>query len=203
MAKAIWLITNPNSGSGNGTISNSAAAHTGRVARQTTVTVTATGVSTPATYQVTQTPLAEFATFDNGDNMSAPKTGGALTVAGKSNSAALTFAWVDESGAGVSIPTTYTAAGSNATNGEDIPGDPGASAQYAFSVQLTLPANETIESISRTLMVTTEGGQSDQIVITQAAGDPTIKVTPNAITIPQAGTAQSVNVESNTTWTVS
>lgn len=202
MAKAAWLVTNPNSGSGNGTISNSAAAHTGRTARTTTVTVTAAGVTTPATYTATQSPLAEFATFDNGDNMSAPKGGGALTIAGKSNSASLTFAFVGDAHE-VTLPATFTAAGDTTTNGEDIEGDPGASAQYAFSIQLTIPANETVEAVERTLKVTTAGGQTDQILITQAAGDPVISVTPKSITIPQAGTAQTVNVESNTTWTVS
>lgn len=54
MAKQNWLLVNPSTGSGNGTISNSAAAHTGRVARVTNVTVTGVGVSTPATYKVTR-----------------------------------------------------------------------------------------------------------------------------------------------------
>ena len=66
MAKPSWLIISPASGSGNGTISNSAAAHTGRVARQGTVTVTGAGVAQPVTYAVTQEAKAEFASFDDG-----------------------------------------------------------------------------------------------------------------------------------------
>lgn len=83
MAKPSWLQIDPASGSGNGSISNSASPHTGRVARTGTVTVTGVGVGVPATYKVTQTPKAEFASFDNGAEMSAPKGGGAVTVAGK------------------------------------------------------------------------------------------------------------------------
>lgn len=56
MAKPNWLNVTPTEGSGNSTISNSASAHTGRVARTGTVTVTGSGVTTPATYKVTQNP---------------------------------------------------------------------------------------------------------------------------------------------------
>ena len=111
MAKPNWLQVNPSTGSGNGTIANSASAHTGRVARTGTVTVTGVGVSIPATYQVTQEPKAEFASFDNGPEMSANKGAGKVTVTGKSNSSKLTFAWAAESGQSVEIPMTYMAGG--------------------------------------------------------------------------------------------
>ena len=40
--------------------------------------------------------------------------------------------------------------------------------------------------------------------ITQAAGDAYLTISPTTITIPAAGTpAQSVNVSSNTNWTIS
>lgn len=76
MAKASWLTLDPSSGNGNGSIQNSATAHTGRTQRETTVTVTGVGASKPATYQVTQKAKAEFASFDDGIEMSAPKAGG-------------------------------------------------------------------------------------------------------------------------------
>lgn len=203
MAKPNWLQVNPSTGSGNGTIANSASAHTGRVARTGTVTVTGVGVSTPATYQVTQEPKAEFATFDNGAEMSANKSAGKVTVTGKSNSSKLTFAWATESGQGVEIPLTYMAGGSSTNNGEVIAGDPGASAQYAFSIELDFPTNDTVEEVTRTLMVTANGGQAAQIAIVQAAGDARLSVEPTEITIPQDGSSVSVQVKSNTSWTVS
>ena len=202
MGKPAWLTTSPNSGSGNGTISNSAAAHTGRVARTGIVTVTGTGVTNPATYQVTQTPLAEFASFDNGASMAASKAGGKVTVTGKSNSSKLTFSWAGTV-LDVDIPTNYTAAGAAATNGTAISGDPGATAQFAFAIELTLPANTTISEITRSLIVTDNAGNTAQIAIVQAAGDATLSVSPTEITIPQAGTAVSVTVTSNTSWSVS
>ena len=202
MAKPGWLIINPTQGSGNGTISNSANAHTGRVARTGTVTVTGVGVSTPATYRVTQEPKAEFASFDNGTEMSANKGAGKVTIVGKSNSAKLTFSWLGES-YGVALPANYSAGGLTTNNGVNIEGDIGASAEYSFTLELDFPKNDTVEDITRTLIVTANGGQASQIAIVQAAGDARLSVSPTEITIPQDGSAVSVTVTSNTTWTVS
>lgn len=202
MAKPNWLNVSPTSGSGNGTVSNSATAHTGRVARTGTVTVTGSGVTTPATYKVTQEPKAEFASFNNGVEMAAPKGGGTLTIEGKSNSSKLTFAFVGDSHE-VTLPAQYQANGMSTDNDAMIEGDPGASSEFSFSLELSIPENETVEEMERVLKVTANGGQSVQITIKQAAGDATLSVSPTEITIPQDGTAVSVNVTSNTSWTVS
>ena len=203
MSKPLWLNVSPTSGSGNGTISNSASKHTGRVARTGVVTVTATGVSTPKTYNVTQTPSAEFVFFDDGDSMSVSKGGGTITIRGKSNSSKLTFAWVGESYE-VELPAQYTAAGISTNNGIAIAGDPGASSEFVFAIELEVPLNDTIEEVTRTLKVAANSTNvTKQIAIVQAAGDPRISLSTNSITIDTNGTAVSVNVSSNTSWTVS
>lgn len=200
--KPSWLLIDPSTGSGNGSISNSASAHTGRVARTGIVTVTGVGVETPATYNVTQTPKAEFVLFDNGTEMSAPKTASKVTVSGKSNSSKLTFTWAGDS-YDVDLAESYLAAGLQTENGVALQGDPGAAAEYAYSIELDFPLNDTIEEVTRTLVVTANGGQAAQIAIKQAAGDARLAVNPTEITIPQDGSVVSVNVESNTAWTVS
>lgn len=202
MAKPSWLNVTPTKGSGDDNISNSAPEHTGRVARHGTVTVTGTGVTQPATYQVTQSPKEEFVSFDNGSSMSADKNGGNITIAGKSNSSKLTFSWVGEAG-GVEIPQKYQANGVQVDNGSQLLGDPGATAQFAFSLPLEIPKNDTTSEVTRTLKVSAQGGQSVQISIVQAEGDPRISVSPTMITLTQKGAAVSVAVKSNTTWTVS
>lgn len=202
MAKAAWLTLDPASGNGNGTIQNTATAHTGRLVRTTQVTVTATDVSVPATYQVQQKGKPEYVSLNNGAEMSAPKTGGSVTIAGKSNSKQLAFAWVGDV-SDVEIPSSYQANGAPATNGSAISGDPGATAEYDFSLQLTFPENTTVEEVSRVLKVTTEGGQTAQIEIKQAAGDAYISVEPTEITLEADGSAVSVTVKSNTQWTAS
>ena len=202
MAKPAWLTTTPSSGSGNGTISNSATAHTGRVARTGTVTVQGSGIATPSTYTVTQEPKSEFVSFDDGASMAIDKAGGTITITGRTNSSKLTFSWVGTV-TDVTLPSAYTANGASATSGSAISGDPGASSEFTFSIDLVVPQNDTVDSIIRVLKVTANGSQYAQISTEQAAGDPTLSVSPASITIPQAGTAVSVTVTSNTSWTVS
>lgn len=204
MAKPTWLILNPSAGSGNGQISNSAFEHTGRVARTGIVTVTGENVEQPKTYQVTQTPKTEFVSFTNGSEMAVSKEGGVVTATGKSNSKMLNFAWVGEVSS-ISIPATYTAAGSSANNNEEIPGDPGADAEYEFSLKFDeFPENDYAEEREFTLKVTAEGAQFAQIVLKQAAADAFLEISPESITIPQSGTpAVSVQVTANTSWSVS
>lgn len=202
MAKASWLKLDPASGSGNGTIQNSSSPHTGRMQRETTVTLTGVGAAKPDMYTAIQKSKAEFASFDDGPETSAPKAGGQVTIVGKSNSQALTFAWVGDV-QDVAIPATYTAGGKSTNNGMDIDGDPGATEEYAFSVQFTFPANETVEEVERVLKVTAKGGQESQITIKQAAGDAYINVEPKTITLEADGSPVSVTVKSNTQWSAS
>lgn len=203
MAKANWLSVSPASGSGNSAISNTASEYTGRVARVTNVTVTGTNVSTPATYKVTQEPKTEFVSFKNGAEMAANKTAGTLTIEGYSNSESIKFTWATGSPTDVEIPATITANGTSVANGATIEGDPGATSQYTFSVALEIPLNDTVDEIVRTLVVTSKGGKTAQIAIKQSAGDARLSLSATEITIPQAGGSVSVNVISNTSWTVS
>lgn len=197
MAKASWCSSAPGQGSGNGTVSIGGSIHTGRGQRTTTVTFKATGVADEAVV-VTQEAKAEFVSIDN---ISVSKSGGTITVTGKSNSAKLTFGL--GSGAIVSaLPSTYSAGGASTANSAAISGDPGATAEYSFSVQLTAAGNGTTASRSQTVNVTANGGQSAQATITQAAGDPTLSVSPGSVSISAAGTAVAVSVTSNTNWTV-
>lgn len=202
MAKPSWLTVTPGSGSGNGVLQNMGSVHTGRLVRSGVVTVTAVGVAQPKTYNVTQEAKPEFITIDNGADMAADKGGGKVTVTGKSNSAALTFAWVGDD-LEATIAAQYTAGGKSTDNGAEIEGDPGATAEYAWSVELTLPANETVDQVDRTLKVSNGSSVSQQIVIQQTAGDATLSLSETAITLPADGSAVSVNVTSNTSWTVS
>jgi ketosteroid isomerase-like protein len=197
MAKASWALTTPSSGSGNGTVNVSGSVHTGRAQRQTALTFKASGVS-DVVRNVTQEAKPEFVQIDN---VSVGKGGGTTTVTGKSNSLKLNF--VLGGGAIVaSLPANYSAGGASTANNTAIAGDPGATAEYNFSIQLTADDNETIEPRTQTLTVTANGGQQAQATISQAAGDPTLSVSPDAITLTAAGTAVAVTVTSNTNWTV-
>ena len=197
MAKPSWVTTQPSSGTGNGSVKVSASAYTGRTQRSGSLTYTAEGAE-EVVQTVSQQGKAEFVTVQNA---SATKAGGSVTITGKSNSSKLTFA-LGTGDLTISLPGTYTAAGKSATSGTAISGDPGGSAEFDFSITISVPANGTIAARSRQITVTTAGGQSATSTLTQAAGDATLSVSPNAVTLEADGEAVTVTVTSNTSWSV-
>lgn len=201
MAKANWVVASPSSGSGNKTINvSSSAEHTGRNARSTILTIMAANVEAK-TVNVTQQGKPEF-TNNNSDTATAVKGGQNVTISGVSNSKKLTFS-LGTGDLNITLPTTYTAGGVNTTNGVAITGDPGATAQYNWSIVIAVAENTTINSMSKQIIVTDEGGNTDTCVLTQAAGDAYLTVSKTAVELTYQGTAVSFSVESNTSWTIS
>lgn len=199
MAKANWLSVNPTQGSGNANVNVSTQSeHTGRKARTTTLTWKAANVQ-DVVRNVSQAGKPEY--VDIADAASSDKAGKVVTISGVSNSAKLTFSL----GTGelqITLPSTYTANSVSTSNGAAITGDPGTSAEYNFSIAITVPANESVEAISRQIIVTDEAGNQDVCLLTLAAGDPYITIAEGTIELDYLGTAVTVAVESNTTWTV-
>jgi hypothetical protein len=199
MAKADWLKVQPSSGSGNATVNvSSNGEHSGRVARTTILTWKAANVADVAR-TVNQAGKPEY--VDIADSASADKAGKNVTISGVSNSKKLTFA-LGTGDLQISLPTNYTANSVSTQNGVNIAGDPGASAEYNFSIVINVPANESITAKTRQIIVTNEGGQQDTCLLTSAAGDAYVTITEGDIELDYKGTAVSVAVESNTTWTV-
>lgn len=208
MAKAAWLTVNPVSGNGNATVQNTSTVHTGREQRETTVTGVAVGVSPNKTYKVIQKGKPEFVSFTNGAETTVGKTGGTLTITGKTNSSKLNFELVDlktravvEGGLELTLPSKYTAGGVETTNNVAITGDPGAQQEFEFSITFTgIAANTTIDELTAAMKVTTAGGQSAQIQIKQSAGDPVFSFGQETITLEASGAAVSQTIVSNTSW---
>ena len=211
MAKAVWLTVNPASGNGNATVKNTGTAHTGREQRETTVTGVAVGVSPNKTYKVIQKGKTEFASFNDGAETTVSKSGGTLTISGKTNSSKLNFELVDlktravvEGGLELTLPSKYTAGGQETTNNVAITGDPGATQEFEFSITFTgIAPNTLIDELTAALKVTTAGGQSAQIQIKQSAGDPEFAFGQDTITLEASGAAVSQTIVSNTSWELS
>lgn len=211
MAKAAWLTVNPASGNGNATVQNTGTVHTGREQRETTVTGVAVGVSPNKTYKVIQKGKPEFVSFTNGAETTVSKTGGTLTITGKTNSSKLNFELVDlktraviEGGLKLTLPSKYSAGGQETTNNVAITGDPGAQQEFEFSITFTgIAANTTIDELTAAMKVTTAGGQSAQIQIKQSAGDPVFSFGQATITLEASGAAVSQTIVSNTSWELS
>ena len=211
MAKAVWLTVNPASGNGNATVKNTGTAHTGREQRETTVTGVAVGVSPNKTYKVIQKGKTEFASFNDGAETTVSKSGGTLTISGKTNSSKLNFELVDlktravvEGGLKLTLPSKYTAGGQETTNNVAITGDPGATQEFEFSITFTgIELNTSVDELTTALKVTTAGGQSAQIQIKQSAGDPEFAFGQDTITLEASGAAVSQTIVSNTSWELS
>lgn len=211
MAKAAWLTVNPASGNGNATVQNTGTAHTGREQRETTVTGVAVGVSPNKTYKVIQKGKTEFASFNDGAETTVSKSGGTLTISGKTNSSKLNFELVDlktravvKGGLELTLPSKYTAGGRETTNNVAITGDPGATQEFEFSITFTgIAPNTSVDELTAALKVTTAGGQSAQIQIKQSAGDPEFAFGQDTITLEASGAAVSQTIVSNTSWELS
>lgn len=201
MAKASWAVVNPSQGSGNKTVNvSSSGEHTGRRVRNTTLTITAANVA-PVEVTVNQAGKPAYVQ-NNSDTASATKAGQNVTISGKANSQKLTFS-LGTGDLSISLPSKYTAASLETENGANIAGDPGATQEYNWSIVITVPANEGINTLTKQIIVTDEGGNTDTCVLTQAAGDATLSVSKTTIEIDYQGTAQSFDITSNTSWTIS
>lgn len=197
-----FVTVNPVSGSGDQAVNFSGEKHTGRLQRTINLTVTTNGGAKKALV-VNQAAAAEVVRSDS-PNASVQKTGGNVTITGKSNSTKLTFAVTpaEENGLTLQLPANYTAAGKTTANGAVIADDPGASGEFVWSITISnVPANVTIEELTATLKVTAAGGQTANVTVTQAAGDSTIELDKETINLDVNGTQQTVNVTSNDSWT--
>lgn len=200
MAKANWVKVTPSSGSGDATVNvSSTATHTGRNVRTSTLTWKAANVK-DITRTVTQAGKPEFVDFP--DSASADKAGKVVTISGTSNSAKLTFSLGTGNLTDILLPSTYKANSVNTNNGAAISGDPGATAEYTFSISITVPANNEISAKTRQIIVEDEAGNRDVCTLTSAAGDAYVTVQEGTIELDYLGTPVPWTVESNTTWTV-
>lgn len=197
-----FVTVDPVSGSGDQAVSISGDKYTGRLGRTANLIVVTNGGVQKALV-VNQAAAAESVTSDS-PTATVAKTGGNVTITGKSNSTKLTFAVTpaEENGLTLRLPENYTAAGKQTANGAVIADDPGATGEFVWSITISdVPANVSIEELVATLSVTAIGGQKAQVTITQAAGDSTLEIDKETINLDVNGSAQTVNVTSNDEWT--
>lgn len=201
MPLASWISPDKLSGSGNAVVNVSASgAHTGRVARSGVMTISAAGAEdVPVT--VNQSGTTEFVNMQS--NASMTKTGGNITLTGTSNSTKLTFTKANDN-IGITLPDNYTAASIQTANGAAISGDPGAAASFEFSLPLVIPANADVEAKTCQIIVTDNAGNTQTCLVTLAAGDAVLSVSPLSVDLPADGSTSAViNVTCNTNWTIS
>lgn len=196
-----FVTLDKDGGSGNGTVTASANSHnTGRVARQVTFTWSAVNV-TPVDRILVQKGKGEATAIQSA--AAAQKEGQTLTLTGTSNSRQLTFSKGTDN-IGLTIPATYLANTVETNNGAVIAGDPGATAEYPFAIQFTVPANTGVEPKTCQIVVTDEGGNAYTCVITLAAGDAYLTVgQPSGELNWDGSNTVTISVQTNTTYTIS
>jgi hypothetical protein len=197
-----FVTVDPVSGSGDQAVSISGDKYTGRLERTANLIVVTNGGVQKALV-VNQAAAAESVTSDS-PTATVAKTGGNVTITGKSNSTKLTFAATpaEENGLTLQLPENYTAAGKQTANGAIIADDPGATGEFVWSITISnVPTNVSIEELVAMLSVMAAGGQKAQVTITQAAGDSTLEIDKETINLDVNGSAQTVNVTSNDEWT--
>lgn len=172
MAKPEWITIGTTEGSMNGSSEITAAAHTGRVAREGTITGTTAGGVTDTT-AVSQVGAAEVITIER-ISYSAVAIGQNVTIQGRSNSANLVCQFSAAEG---TLPAKLAVAGVtdeswNGNSDTAVDGDPGASAIYDFTITVTIPENksESTREFKSVVMNAAGNVYSEEVTITQAAG---------------------------------
>lgn len=148
-----FVTVDPVSGSGDQAVNFSGEKHTGRLQRTINLTVTTNGGAKKALV-VNQAAAAEVVRSDS-PNASVQKTGGNVTITGKSNSTKLTFAVTpaEENGLTLQLPADYTAAGKTTANGAVIADDPGAAGDSTIDLDketINLDVNGTQQTVNVT-----------------------------------------------------
>ena len=220
MAKPAWITVAPASGADNGTFKVSASAHTGRVARTGTVTVTnANGAKPSKAISVSQAAKAAFMNATTPTVPDVPSAGGKATITGKANSDKFYVALTAMGGLptfkltiGGVVQTLTLREGNIASFGVyecTVKNDVGAAAEYSFSLEVTLPANTTARKtgsmVACGFSLNSSNGVNDafRVTVNQLGAASTLAVNPASLSLVTAGTAQTVTVTSNDDWTVS
>lgn len=173
MAKPKWITIGTAEGSMNGSSKITAAAYTGRVAREGTITGTTAGGATDTT-AVSQVGAAEVITIVT-KTYSADKVGQNVTIQGKSNSANLSIVAGTSSIPGLVYKLAVAGVTDASWDGSKdtvVDGDPGASAIYDFTLTVTVPENKSTSALVAKFAVKNANADvtSGEITINQTAG---------------------------------
>lgn len=181
-----WLSITPVSGGTTGkttetTVTATAAKHTGRVQRSATIKATSKGGGVDTT-QAVQSAAAVYISVSSADlNKTVPAYDNdsrsvVSTVGGVSNASTIKLASTASVISGVSAKLTVNGTVDTSWDGitnVTVAGDPGATAEYSFTITFTIPENLSLSERKHILTLTTTDASSPAITITQQAGTQT------------------------------
>lgn len=192
-AKPSWITLSAVEGTGNSRVDVTAPVYKGREGRSGSITVTVEDLTEDVAIQQSGSNIWDVTT----QSLAFIKTGEAKKFTGNANLASITFA-VNSDASNWLTAGKLVVATKQYNSGAAIEGDPGASDVYAFEITFTAAANPTVNT--RTGHITVNG---QKYTVTQAAGDATLTVSPNALTFAAAGETKQITITTNTAWTIS
>ena len=213
MAKPLWISVSKSNGTGNDSVDVTAQAYTGREQRSGVITANATGGGSD-TSTVEQAGKPEFIQLLTEElTVTADKSGQVLSFTGKSNCADLKVVQsVNEDlaqieGVSYALEVNGEADGNWNNASTSVDGDPGASAEYDFTLKITIPANKTESSKGGLFVIRNANSSvnSGQITVTQDAGVknyalPVIIEFKYANKIPASGGSVTPTLSYKQTW---
>lgn len=206
MSLADWLDISQMDGEGDASVSvSSKVYHTGRLNRQTAITWVAADVA-PIERTVIQQGRGPMSAFKS-PSRSVPYKGGKIMLIGVSNERYLTFTF-GEGDLSLTMPQKYIAAGvempTRIVQGMDsdagIPGDPGASSAYDFSIILDVPENDGKRRTRQVIAHNPDKTYSAICTIISTPNTAYVEIPEGDITLNYLGTPVTIEVKSNTKW---
>lgn len=193
---------NPGQGNGDARVSVYSEKHTGRIKRTGIFAIESEDGSVKKELTVNQDPSDEFVLMQ--ENISVQNTASVITINGYSNSSKLKFSLGDDLGDIINIqaPQIYIVNGIETQNDSYIEGDPGALSQYEFFISIEIPENTSSKNLTRTIIVTDESGNTAHTIITQSSSISYIDIDKDVINLDVEGTAQILNIFSNSDWVI-
>lgn len=192
-AKPSWITLSAVEGTGNSQVAVTAPVYKGREGRSGSITVAVEDLTEEVAIQQSGSNIWDVTT----QSLTFVKTGEAKKFTGNANLASITFA-VDSDASNWLTAGKLVVATKQYNSGAAIENDPGASNIYAFEITFTAAANPTVNT--RSGHVTVNG---HKYVVTQAAGDATLSVSPTSLTFAAAGGTKQITITTNTAWTIS
>ena len=192
-AKPSWITLSAVKGTGNSQVDVTAPVYKGREGRSGSITVAVEDLTEEVTIQQSGSNIWDVTT----QSLAFVKTGEAKKFIGHTNLASITFAVNSDASAWLTAGKLVVAT-KQYNSGAAIEGDPGASNIYTFEITFTAAANPTVNT--RSGYITVNG---HKYMVTQAAGDATLSVSPTSLTFAAAGETKQITITTNTAWTIS
>lgn len=192
-AKPSWITLSAVEGTGNFQVNVIAPVYKGRNGRSGSITVAVEDLTEDVTLQQEGSTIWDVTT----QSLAFVKTGEAKKFTGNSNLASITFT-VDSNASSWLTVDKLIVNEKQYNSGVEIEGDPGADNVYAFEITFTAAANPTVNARTGNIIV---NGQ--KYLVTQAAGDATLSVSPATLLFAAAGETKQITITTNTAWTIS